>query len=49
MAGFDAILKVYAQQPLAKERKHSANVSNVGETCHSKAKTPLVAVADVLK
>ena len=49
VATFDTILKRYAQQPLAKECKYSANVSNVGETCHSKAKTPLVAVADVLK
>ena len=43
----DAILKLYAQQPLAKECKYSANVSNVGETCHSKATTLPAAMADL--
>ena len=44
---FDAILRLYAQQPLAKECKYSANVSNVGETCHSKVTTLPAAMADL--
>ena len=46
VATFDTILKRYAQQPLAKECKYSANVSNVGETCHSKVTTLPAAMAD---